>query len=168
MKPLYSIRKGFLPRPSVHPINKVLSLFFLHFLLYTQAQSTVEEEKTHWKAEWISAIGHKNEPNTWTAFGKTFEVKKVPTKALAKIACDSKYWMWINGTLTVFEGQLKRGPNPNDTYYDEVDISSFFKVGDNSIFVLVWYFGKEGFTFNNFSKSSRFLGFSLFFLTYSF
>ena len=28
--------------------------------------------------------------------------------ALAKIACDSKYWMWINGELAVFEGQLKR------------------------------------------------------------
>lgn len=153
LKPLYSIRKGFRPRPSVHPINKVLSLFFLHFLLYTQAQSTVEEEKAHWKAEWISAIAHKNEPNTWTAFGKTFEVKKVPTKAVAKIACDSKYWMWINGRLTVFEGQLKRGPNPNDTYYDEVDISSFFKVGDNSIFVLVWYFGKEGFSHKSSGKA---------------
>ena len=95
-----------------------------------------------WKANWITANGQKNEPNNWTAYGKSFELKKVPAKAMAKIACDSKYWMWINGRLAVFEGQLKRGPNPNDTYYDEVDISPFLKLGDNNISLLVWYFLK--------------------------
>lgn len=152
LMPLYSILKDFRPHPLAHPINRIISLFFLQFLLCVQAQSPVEEN-VQWKAHWIKADGQKNEPSNWSAFGKTFEVKKVPAKAMANIACDSKYWMWINGILAVFEGQLKRGPNPNDTYYDEVDISPFLKVGDNNISLLVWYFGKEGFSHKSSGKA---------------
>ena len=61
--------------------------------------------------------------------------------------------MWINGTLAVFEGQLKRGPNPKDTYYDEVDISPYLKTGVNDISLLVWYFGKEGFSHKSSGKA---------------
>ncbi|MDA9596983.1 hypothetical protein N9R95_01160 [Flavobacteriaceae bacterium] len=127
-------------------------MFFFQFLLCSQAQSP-KEENVDWNADWITANGQKNEPNNWTAFGKTFEVEKVPAKAMAKIACDSKYWMWINGTLAVFEGQLKRGPNPKDTYYDEVDISPYLKPGVNDISLLVWYFGKEGFSHKSSGKA---------------
>lgn len=45
-----------------------------------------------------------------------------PASAIAQIAADSKYWLWINGKLAVFEGGLKRGPNRTDTYYDEIDL----------------------------------------------
>ncbi|MDA0937154.1 MAG: glycoside hydrolase [Bacteroidetes bacterium] len=127
-------------------------MFFFQFLLCTQAQSPIAEN-VNWKADWITAKGQKNEPNNWTAFGKTFEVEKIPAKAMAKIACDSKYWMWINGSLAVFEGQLKRGPNPKDTYYDEVDISPYLKAGVNNISLLVWYFGKEGFSHKSSGKA---------------
>ena len=137
---------------SVLSIHKIISLFFFQFLLYTQAQSPIAEN-VNWKADWITAKGQKNEPNNWTAFGKTFEVEKIPAKAMAKIACDSKYWMWINGSLAVFEGQLKRGPNPKDTYYDEVDISPYLKAGVNNISLLVWYFGKEGFSHKSSGKA---------------
>jgi len=137
---------------SVLSIHKITSLFFFQFLLCTQAQSPIAEN-VNWKADWITAKGQKNEPNNWTAFGKTFEVEKIPAKAMAKIACDSKYWMWINGSLAVFEGQLKRGPNPKDTYYDEVDISPYLKAGVNNISLLVWYFGKEGFSHKSSGKA---------------
>jgi len=62
--------------------------------------------------------------------------------------------MWINGELAVFEGQLKRGPSPKDTYYDEVDIAPFLTKGANSISILVWYFGKDGFSHNNSGKAA--------------
>jgi len=138
--------------PSVLPIHKIISLFFFQFLLCSHAQTPIEEN-VDWKADWITANGQKNEPNNWTAFGKTFELEKVPVKAMANIACDSKYWMWINESLVVFEGQLKRGPNPKDTYYDEVDISPYLKTGVNDISLLVWYFGKEGFSHKSSGKA---------------
>jgi len=74
-------------------------------------------------------------------------------EALAKIACDSKYWLWVNGKMLVFEGQLKRGPTPNDTYYDEIDLNPYIKLGKNHIYLLVWYFGKEGFSHQSSGKA---------------
>ncbi len=103
-------------------------------------------ETTGWKAKRITAKESQNETNTWIDFRRDIDLDKVPGKAIAKIACDSKYWLWVNGELAVFEGQLKRGPNPRDTYYDEVDISPFLRKGRNSVAVLVWYFGKDGFS----------------------
>ena len=97
----------------------------------------------------ITAKENQNQTNTWIDFVKTIEISSVPSKTIAKIACDSKYWLWINGELVVFEGQLKRGPNPQDTYYDEVDLTPALKKGENTIAILVWYFGKDGFSHNS-------------------
>ena len=72
-----------------------------------------------------------------------------PRSVIARIACDSKYWLWINGRLVVFEGELKRGPTPSGTYFDEVDIAPYLKKGDNTIAVLLWYWGKNGFSHNS-------------------
>ena len=102
-----------------------------------------------WAAEpvWItSAQQNVNKPNTWLAYQKQVTMKKKPAKLVAKIACDSKYWLWINGELVIFEGQLKRGPAPGESYYDEVDLAPFMKRGQNNVSVLVWYFGRSGFS----------------------
>lgn len=103
-------------------------------------------QSNSWKANRITSKDVQNESNTWINFRKDINLRIVPEKVIAKIACDSKYWLWINGEMIVFEGQLKRGPNPNDTYYDELDIGSFLEQGNNTIAVLVWYFGKDGFS----------------------
>ena len=96
---------------------------------------------------WITADDSlRNAPNTWMEFRKDFTLKKKPRKAEARIAADSKYWLWVNGTLTVFEGGLKRGPNRTDTYYDVVDLASWLRKGQNDIRLLLCYFGKAGFS----------------------
>ncbi|WP_084163841.1 alpha-L-rhamnosidase C-terminal domain-containing protein [Olivibacter sitiensis] len=99
-----------------------------------------------WQAQWITAVETADKANTWLAFKKDIAIGEKPSAAIAKIAADSKYWLWINGKMVVFEGGLKRGPNPMDTYYDEVDIAPFLRSGENTIAVLLWYFGKEGFS----------------------
>lgn len=99
-----------------------------------------------WKAKWISTMVNQNMPNTWLAYRKTVQLNDVPSGLTAKIAVDSKYWLWINGKMVVFEGGLKRGPNPVDTYYDEVELAPYLKTGSNTIAVLSCYFGKDGFS----------------------
>lgn len=102
------------------------------------------------EAKWvITAEKQLKEKNLWVAFRKDLSLKKVPKKALVQIAVDSKYWLWINGEMVVFEGGLKRGPNPNDTYYDELDLAPYLQKGDNQVALLLWYFGKEGFSHKN-------------------
>jgi hypothetical protein len=126
-------------------IHLITSQLYFRFNLAWLMQPTAAP-KSAWKAKRITDDECQNESNTWLNFRKDFEVNTLPASAPAKIACDSKYWLWINGKQVVFEGQLKRGPSPSDTYYDEVDIAPFLKTGKNSIAVLVWYFGKDGFS----------------------
>lgn len=87
--------------------------------------------------------------NVWQAYRKTFTLDSVPQQALCRIATDSKYWLYVNGTLVVLEGGLKRGPSPNACYYDEIDLKPYLKTGKNTLAALVWFFGKEGFSHKN-------------------
>lgn len=101
-----------------------------------------------------TAAGKPAEPaaNRWFCFRKPLHLSAIPTQAEARIAVDSKYWLWVNGQLVVFEGQLKRGPTPDDTYFDRVDLTTHLRAGDNTIALLVWYFGKHGFSHNSSGK----------------
>ncbi|SFO14053.1 hypothetical protein SAMN04487980_10775, partial [Streptomyces sp. cf124] len=103
-----------------------------------------------WSAKWIWAP--TSSTNQWVAFRRSFTLAAAPSKALTRIAADSKYWLWVNGTLVVFEGGLKRGPNRTDTYYDEIDLAPYLKSGANTVALLVWYFGKQGFSHNSSGK----------------
>ena len=102
--------------------------------------------------KWIAPDGENVDlTNRWAAFRKDFEVDSMPI-AKAKIAVDSKYWLWINGKMVVFEGGLKRGPTPTGTYFDEVDIAPYLKKGKNTLSMLVWHFGKDGFSHKDSGK----------------
>ncbi len=101
------------------------------------------------QSRWIGSEHSQSTPNTWLCFRKTVELPDVPGEMIANIAVDSKYWLWINGELVVFEGGLKRGPAPGATYYGRVDMAPYLKKGKNSIALLVWHFGKNGFSHVN-------------------
>ena len=111
------------------------------------------DKEVAWKASWISSGTTREKPNTWLNYRKTVNLPNVPTSVTARIAADSKYWLWINGKLVVFEGGLKRGPNPLDTYYDEVEIAPYLRRGENTIAVLLWYFGRPSFAHNDSRKA---------------
>ena len=98
---------------------------------------------------WQAADGPAN---TWIAFRKTVSLSNPPASVKALIAADSKYWLWINGRAVVFEGALKRGPNPSDSYVDEVEIGPYLVNGNNTIAALVWFFGRDGFSSKNSGK----------------
>lgn len=102
-----------------------------------------------WKARWISQEHCQSTTNSWLAFKHIHHIDSVPSSVTASIAADSRYWLWINGEPVVREGGLKRGPAPGDSYYDKVEIAPYLKTGDNMIAVLVWHFGKNGFSHLN-------------------
>ncbi len=95
-----------------------------------------------WAANWIwqTTAGPQN---TWMSFRKTVTLAAAPSSATVRIAADSKYWLWINGKLVVFEGQLKRSL-PTGTYYDTLNLAPYLTPGANTIAALVWYWGKSG------------------------
>src|SRR5512133_2207075 len=114
--------------------------FLLTVCIFSFCSSLLAQSK---QADWI---WQKTDgpANTWMAFRKGINLDKQPKSALATIAVDSKYWLWVNGEMVIFEGGLKRGPNRLDTYCDEVDLAKYLKKGNNTIAVLVWFWGKGG------------------------
>lgn len=93
--------------------------------------------------------------NTWMSFRKTITIEKVPEVVEANISVDSKFWLWINGEMVLFEGGLSRGPSqaeewdrkkritPANSWYETLNIQPYLKEGKNTIAILVWYWGRE-------------------------
>ncbi len=146
-RPHYTVKEAYIVMRKI-----ILLLLFTAILIISGQVIQCEAGSLNWNAEWIG-LSEENNPNTWLAYRKQIIVDKKVKKAEAFIACDSKYWLWINGNLVVFEGQLKRGPSPTTTYYDVIDLSSHLQKGKNTIAILVWYFGKHGFSHNDSKKS---------------
>lgn len=128
-------------------------LFTLTLLVVIGANSFANS--TDWgNAQWIwqQADGPSN---TWMSFRKTVTIDELPSTVEAHIAVDSKYWLWINGEMVVFEGGFSRGPSqagtwnrtagitPTNSWSETIDIKPYLKTGENTIAILVWYWGRE-------------------------
>lgn len=127
---------------------KKIPLFFIVLVCMLAAQLKAADDFLP-QSKWIGSEQCQSTPNTWLCFRKTVHLPGVPGEMIANIAVDSKYWLWINGKMVVFEGGLKRGPAPGATYYDQVDIAPYLEKGENTIALLVWHFGKNGFSHVN-------------------
>lgn len=124
-----------------------MKIRFLILLAFLACLSNVYAEE--WKGQFLVLEHSQSRPNTWGLWRKKATLGKIPASVKARIATDSKYWLYINEKLVVFEGGLKRGPEPNATYYDEVEIAPYLKEGENLIAVLTWFFGLNGFSHVN-------------------
>ena len=121
-------------------LRKLSHFIILSFLLLSSAKAQ------GWKGQWIEAPQCQERPNTWQRFTHDFTLSTKPTSLKARIAVDSKYWLWLNNRLIIFEGQLKRGPSPTSTYYDIVELAPYLRKGANHLQILTCYFGKDGFS----------------------
>jgi len=83
-------------------------------------------------------------PNSHVVLRKSFEVNNLPVKANAYIAVDTKYWLYVNGELVVFEGGLFRESMPGCGYADKMDIAPYLRNGNNTIAIHVFYYGNQG------------------------
>ena len=138
-------------------MNRKIALVFTALMALASCgrPETVPEDAPRWEPpkevlveidRTLGCPGATEAPNQWIAFRKDVRLDAVPASAPARIAVDSKYWLWVNGRLVVFEGGLKRGPNPRDSYFDEMDLAPYLRKGDNQVALLLWYFGKDGFS----------------------
>ena len=106
------------------------------------------EPSLEWHGNYIWDASTEN--NTWMCFRKKVNLKQKDIEnVLAQIAVDSKYWLYINGKMVVREGAVKRGQTRNSIYYDEVDLTKYLHEGENTIAVLVWYWGDISYSHNS-------------------
>ncbi len=99
-------------------------------------------KKTDFVADWI--WDSRSISDSYVAFRKTFELDNVPEAATTYLSADSKYYLWVNGELAIYDGSSKRGPTPYDSYYDEIDLSTYLKSGKNVLAILAVYNGRSG------------------------
>lgn len=89
--------------------------------------------KTNWI--WIADVEEtvKDEAKI-VYFRKAFTMQNIPDKKIIKISADTRYKLYVNGEFAQF------GPARGDHqiwYYDEIDISSYLREGENVIAVEV-------------------------------
>ncbi len=94
------------------------------------------------KAKWIWGVDNKT-PDQKIVIRKKLDIDEVPEIAEVYIACDTKFWLWINGELAVFEGCVFRESTVGG-YAEKVDISPYLKKGENTFAFLVQFYGNGG------------------------
>lgn len=104
----------------------------------------VEEPKVLFgKSKWIwSDNAAKKNSDVILRRTVSFGQNKPPARAFCRIACDTHYFMFVNGTAAVWCGGLDR--SVNQMYYDEIDIAKYLVKGDNVIVVHCIYYGNSG------------------------
>ena len=83
-------------------------------------------------AKWIWPTS-KFAKNQRAAFCFEADVASVPDSAALLIGCETKYWLFINDRLVVFDGGLFRESLPGCGYFDSVDIAEHLRPGRNKI-----------------------------------
>ena len=75
---------------------------------------------------------------------RTFDLgtEKPPARALCRAACDTHYYLYVNGAAVVWQGGMNR--NADHAFYDEFDIAKYLTKGQNVIVVYCQYFGSAG------------------------
>ena len=83
------------------------------------------------------------QPDEYLQAVETITLDQLPETALLRIACDSEYTVYINGSLAAF-GQYANYPFRR--FYDEVDVLPFLRTGVNEIRVDSWHYGIDSST----------------------
>ena len=94
-------------------------------------------------AKWIWGKDNKSADQKLVV-RKKFYVENVPDVAEAHIACDTKFWLWVNSALVVYEGGVFRESINGCGYAEKVDIAKYLREGENVIAALVWFYGNGG------------------------
>ncbi len=104
-----------------------------------------------WRGRWIwdheiedpvTIWGHaKPGESHFVYLRRVFRVDRVPESVLARVTCDSRYALYLNGKL------LGRGPvrgEPELLGWDEHDLAPFLAPGANVLVALCRYYGRAG------------------------
>jgi len=92
-------------------------------------------------AKWIWE-NTEDHPDEYVCFYKQFETSG--EQVSIEISCDSNYELYVNGKIVSF-GQYS--DYPYDKVYDCIDLTTYCQKGNNYICILVWYYGKDFFTY---------------------
>ena len=88
--------------------------------------------------QWIWLQGDQFHANERACFARAFALSGIPGQALLRISADTRYVAYLNGE------EIARGPVRSvrkHWFYDEIDVSSNLRSGQNLLAVSVWSYG---------------------------
>lgn len=91
-------------------------------------------------SKWIWTDTQKK--NQFVRFKTEFNVSGEGKEVTFLIAAETKYYLYLNENLVVFDGGLHRESSSGNGYYDEVKLH--VKSGVNTLVIDVWYWGNGG------------------------
>ena len=94
------------------------------------------------QAKWIWNKGAFG-TDCYCEFKANFDIDEVSNSKI-RISCDSNYALYINGNF-VESGQY--ADYPFYKVYDEIDVTDNLIIGNNTVFIIVWYYGVPAFTY---------------------
>ena len=121
------------------------------FLCFIAIMNSVAMEKKNIPLYWISTSEEKlTNPIPGLLSVRILYSTKCLGKAIASIAADTKYWLWINGEPVSVRGGSSEGPIRMIPYYETKSTFPHTSKGENKIAVLLfWHFRKDGFSHVN-------------------
>ena len=72
------------------------------------------------------------------------DIDTVPASVRLDIACETKYFLFVNGKMVVFDGGLFRESRPGCGYWESVELAPHLTIGKNEITIDVSYYGNGG------------------------
>lgn len=95
-------------------------------------------------ARWIWAETN-HIPNQWVSFRCKVEKPSAITEAPFYISVDTRYFLYTNGQLCIWDGGLFRDAcETNSGFVDHFDLAPFLRSGENQLEILVWHYGNGG------------------------
>ncbi len=104
-----------------------------------QNRTSFDMNKEYWNALWIAVPGAPQKDYGVYYFRKDINLGAKPDKFVVYVTGDTRYKLYINGTLASL------GPARNDSKhwnYETVDIAQYLKAGQNVIAAQVWNEGQ--------------------------
>ncbi|HOO55458.1 MAG TPA: family 78 glycoside hydrolase catalytic domain [bacterium] len=101
-------------------------------------------EGDKWNAGWIWCEGEESPGNFFVYMRKSFNMPADAAMGSIRVTADSRYRLFVNGRL------VGQGPVKSDRrwlYYDEWDVKSYLKPGENVVAVLVHSYGEWTFSY---------------------
>ncbi len=92
-------------------------------------------------SKWIWAEQVDSSADDVVIFRRPFNVDKPPKTAVARIAAENRYFLYLNGKEVVVGGGMLRTGRSGKGFYDEIDLSGYIEKGENVISVIAMFYG---------------------------
>ncbi|HMP91974.1 MAG TPA: alpha-rhamnosidase, partial [Phnomibacter sp.] len=132
--------------------NLMLLLATLLLAIYTQALQAQDIRavnglpiasrllNNYWEARWVVCPAEPVQQFGVYQFRRTVSLTQLPDSCVLHVSADNRFRLFVNG-IPVAEGPARS--NPNQWYYQTIDIAPYLRPGSNTLAAQVWNYAEH-------------------------